>query len=187
MGESLPIRSYSTADGLPTDSISDIVADSRGFVWFCTAEGLSRFDGYRFVNFGVADGLPHRSVNVMLETRSGDYLVGTARGLCGFKAIGGGRFATYLPGNTPAENEVTALIQDSSGRIWCGTFNGLFELLSGHRFRRQALPAPPGQEPPMINDVVEDAGHKIRVATRSGIYVIAKDGDAQHIAMVHID
>jgi hypothetical protein len=69
IAELLPIRSYSTADGLANDGINKIVADSRGFVWFCTSEGLSRFDGYRFANFGVAEGLPHRSVTAFLETR----------------------------------------------------------------------------------------------------------------------
>jgi len=46
--ELLPIRSYSTADGLAADRVNQILVDSRGFVWFCTPEGLSRFDGYRF-------------------------------------------------------------------------------------------------------------------------------------------
>ena len=88
IAEVLPIRSYNTADGLAGDSINRIVADSRGFVWFCTPEGLSRFDGYRFVNFGLAEGLPHRSVNALLETRSGEYLAGTGGGLCQFRAGG---------------------------------------------------------------------------------------------------
>ena len=56
--EQLPIRSYTTVDGLPNNRISRIVADSRGFIWFCTGEGLARFDGYGFTNFGVHDGLP---------------------------------------------------------------------------------------------------------------------------------
>jgi len=79
--ELLPIRSYSTADGLPSNQVERIVVDSRGFVWFCTPEGLSRFDGYRITNFGVAEGLPGGSARGLLETRSGDYLVATARGL----------------------------------------------------------------------------------------------------------
>src|ERR1022692_1117779 len=129
--ELLPIRSYTTADGLAADSINEIVVDSRGFVWFCTPEGLSRFDGYHIVNFGVAEGLPQRSVHALLETRSGTYLVATARGLGEFQPVrGGNSFATYLPGNKPFENFITALMQDSGGRIWCGTGAGLFEMLS---------------------------------------------------------
>src|ERR1017187_1853993 len=53
IAELLPIRSYTTADGLAADLINEIVVDSRGFVWFCTPEGLSRFDGSHIVNFGL--------------------------------------------------------------------------------------------------------------------------------------
>jgi ligand-binding sensor domain-containing protein len=118
IAELLPIRSYTTADGLAADSINEIVVDSRGFVWFCTPEGLSRFDGYHIVNFGVAEGLPQRSVHALLETRSGTYLVATARGLGEFQPVrGGNSFATYLPGNKPFENFITALMQDSGAAL----------------------------------------------------------------------
>src|SRR5437867_2190118 len=49
--EQLPLKVYTIADGLPRDSISRIVRDSRGFLWFCTPEGLARFDGYQFVSY----------------------------------------------------------------------------------------------------------------------------------------
>jgi hypothetical protein len=78
--EQLPIRTYTTADGLPRDSIHKIVPDPRGYLWFCTSDGLSRFDGYEFVNYSTAHGLPHRMVYDLLITRSGDYWAGTAAG-----------------------------------------------------------------------------------------------------------
>jgi ligand-binding sensor domain-containing protein len=169
-------------DGLAADRIDCIVPDSRGFIWFCTPEGLSRFDGYRFKNFGVAEGLPHRAVNALLETRSGEYLVGTDGGLCQFRPGGDGKFTTYLPGNNRYENSVNAVIEDSTGRIWCGTNSGLFEMRSDHTFRRQRLPAPAnGWESTPVGDILEDAGGKLWLATPSGIYVIAKDGSAERI------
>src|ERR1043166_559385 len=73
LAERLPIKTYTTADGLPRDHINRIVQDSKGFMWFCTSEGLSRFDGYGFVNYGIDQGLPSRVVNDFLETRSGLY------------------------------------------------------------------------------------------------------------------
>src|SRR5271163_4026412 len=95
--ELLPIRSYTIADGLPADEIDLIVPDSRGFVWFCTPEGLSRFDGYRIANFGVAEGLPHRVAQAFLATRAGAYFVGTSRGLCQMRTgAGKNQFVTYL-------------------------------------------------------------------------------------------
>src|SRR5437660_10428771 len=79
--ERLPLKTYTTADGLAHNVINRIVRDSRGFLWFCTADGLSRFDGYSFTNYGTAEGLPHPTVNDILETRSGEYWVATNGGL----------------------------------------------------------------------------------------------------------
>jgi ligand-binding sensor domain-containing protein len=182
VAELLPIRSYTTADGLAADLINKIVVDSRGFVWFCTPEGLSRFDGYRLRNFGVAEGLPSLRVNALFATRSGEYLVATGGGLCQFQARGGGRFTTYLPGSNRRENNVYTLLRDSTGRIWCGTGNGLFEMRSDHMFRRQRLPAPlHGYDRTPVEDILEDAGGKLWLATPIGIDVIAKDGFVVHI------
>src|SRR5215471_4914534 len=97
--ERIAVRSYTTADGLASDQIDCIVPDSRGFIWFCTPEGLTRFDGYRMVNFGIREGLPERRIETFLETRSGTYLVGTARGLSQFSSRTGGRgFVPYRQG-----------------------------------------------------------------------------------------
>lgn len=181
-GELLPVRSYTSADGLAADSINLIRSDTRGFLWFCTDEGLTRFDGYRMITFGTDQGLPHRAVQAVLETRRGEYFVGTARGLCQFRA-GGGRFMTSPPRNNHYENDVTALLEASSGKIWCGTAAGLFEVVSGLKFGRQFLPPPP---PPwdriLVNDIVEDANGKLWVATFCGLYVIGQDGVVQRIS-----
>src|SRR5262245_8814359 len=80
-GQHLPIKTYTTEDGLAHNQVNRIVRDSRGYIWFCTAEGLSRFDGYRFTNYTTDQGLPHRSIRDLLETRSGVYWVATEDGL----------------------------------------------------------------------------------------------------------
>jgi len=95
--ERLPLRSYTVADGLASNQITKIVCDSRGFLWFCTAEGLSRFDGYQFINYSTKDGLPHTVVNDLLETHSGQYWIATNAGLMRFN-----------PGSQPADKIVYA-------------------------------------------------------------------------------
>jgi hypothetical protein len=42
---------YNVNDGLPNNEINDIVKDNLGVVWVATENGLSRYDGYNFVNF----------------------------------------------------------------------------------------------------------------------------------------
>src|SRR5438128_1887563 len=86
--ERLPLKIYTTADGLAHNNVQRIVRDSRGFLWFCTFEGLSRFDGYSFTTYGVDQGLPSPVINDLLETRDGQYWVATAAGLCRFNPKG---------------------------------------------------------------------------------------------------
>jgi ligand-binding sensor domain-containing protein len=73
VAERLPAKVYTTADGLAHNSVHQIIRDSRGLLWFCTAEGLSRFDGHSFTSYGMTEGLPHAKVYNILETRSGEY------------------------------------------------------------------------------------------------------------------
>src|SRR5207249_11951910 len=86
--ERLPLKTYTTADGLAHNVINKIVRDSRGFLWFCTQEGLSRFDGYSFTTLGVDQGLPHAIVNDFLETRNGELWIATNAGLVLFNPKG---------------------------------------------------------------------------------------------------
>jgi len=71
--ERLPPQAYTTAEGLPHNEIKKIVRDSRGFLWFCTGDGLARFDGYSFTNYGTAEGLPHGRVTDFVETLARHY------------------------------------------------------------------------------------------------------------------
>ena len=122
----LPIKTYTTADGLARDYITCIEQDSRGFLWFCTAEGLSRFDGYQFANYRVDQGLPANYVADFLQTRKGVYWCATSGGLCRLDpdAPGPSRFLRYPLNGGPKPNVPAVLYEDREGGIWCGTSAG---------------------------------------------------------------
>ena len=42
---------YDITSGLPHNEINDIVKDKEGIIWVASENGLSRFDGYNFINF----------------------------------------------------------------------------------------------------------------------------------------
>ena len=138
-GRRLPIETYTTAEGLARDHIRCIVQDSHGFLWFCTTEGLSRFDGYEFVNYQVEQGLPSNVVNDFLETSDGVYWVATDGGLCRFDARGNRAHRFHCAGLT-GEHGVPApwrLELDGAGGVWVGTLtahDGLYHLRQGDRW-----------------------------------------------------
>lgn len=49
-------RNLTATDGLANNSIRHIYQDSKGFIWFSTLNGLSRYDGNSFVTFRPQSG-----------------------------------------------------------------------------------------------------------------------------------
>ncbi len=170
-GELLPVKAYAAADGLASERVNSIAADSRGFLWFCTPEGLSRFDGTRFVTYGVADGLPDAAVFVFRETRRGDRWIGTARGL---SRIAGARFE-----NRDLGGAVIALVQSRSGAMWAATRTNLYEWTDPAHIRRFRFSPPDKQH---ITTAMESSDGKLWVGTTSGLVVLDQDRVVQSFA-----
>ncbi|HZB46084.1 MAG TPA: two-component regulator propeller domain-containing protein [Pyrinomonadaceae bacterium] len=203
--EQLPIRRYTVADGLAHDQVQRIVRDSRGFLWFCTLDGLSRFDGHRFHNYNKRDGLPHPTVNDLVESRrDGSYWVATNGGgvarfdpaedarrvaaardgeaVAGPDAVGARAvFKTYRVGDDAQANIVDVLLEDRDGNIWAGTQGGLFRLgaddIAGGKFERVPLGVPAYAERVMeVGALAEDAEGNLWAGTIRGLVRRFPDG-----------
>lgn len=131
--ERLPVRAYTTADGLSVDTITRIKRDSHGFLWFCTRDGLCKFDGYQFISYRKEEGLPHPHVNDLIESSDGTYWVATnGGGICKFNPAeraaqnSPSKFKVYLLDYHLASNVVNRLYEDRENRLWAGTDQGLF-------------------------------------------------------------
>ena len=81
-------RRYSTADGLPNNTIYALLEDAAGGIWISTDDGLSRFDlgGGKFRNYGVSDGLQSVEFNAgaAFAAPDGELFFGGVNGLNAF-------------------------------------------------------------------------------------------------------
>ncbi len=84
--ERLPVKIFTSADGLGSSFIDNLYRDSRGFVWFCTRDGLSRFDGSRFITYRIGDKNAPPGIESITETGRGSYWITTTGGLYYFRA-----------------------------------------------------------------------------------------------------
>lgn len=79
---------YNSSDGLCHQTIRCAVQDEKGFLWFGTKAGLSRYDGYRFINYyhqnGKQHSLPDNSITCIASGINGEIWVGTNSGLAWF-------------------------------------------------------------------------------------------------------
>src|SRR5215472_4653330 len=137
--ELLPVKTYTTADGLARNTVYAIVQDARGFLWFSTPDGLSRFDGYTFTNYGPEEGLPKRVVTALRITRGGVFWVGTGVGLFRFDPSSPPpqKFEPVRLGASDYTRQVHALFEDRSGVLWAGTSDGLYRLDKGSHMQFQ--------------------------------------------------
>ncbi|MHC1702383.1 MAG: histidine kinase [Tenuifilaceae bacterium] len=60
-------RKYTVDNGLPSSTIYHVFQDSKGYMWFATANGVSRFNGYKFENFDLQSGLVDNDVFEIYE------------------------------------------------------------------------------------------------------------------------
>jgi PAS domain S-box-containing protein len=80
------------------------------------------------------NGLPHDSINAIVQTRDGYIWVGTGGGLAFFDGV---HFTVFDKRNTPEikNDEITALFEDSQGNLWIGTGGGGLVQLKDKKFR----------------------------------------------------
>jgi sensor histidine kinase YesM len=60
--QSFRFTQYTTHNGLPIDNVYAAAQDEYGYIWFATDFGISKFDGYRFVNYYKNSGMANKAV-----------------------------------------------------------------------------------------------------------------------------
>jgi len=84
--ESSKFINYTTVNGLADNKVLCVTQDSRGFMWFGTSEGLSRFDGNKFENYfadpGTKNSLPDNNITSIDEYKPGHLLLLAGANLC---------------------------------------------------------------------------------------------------------
>ena len=82
------VQQYTSANGLPGNSVLGILPDEKGDLWLSTNNGLSRFNTREgvFTNYSHTDGLENLefNYNAFYRTQSGEFLFGGTQGFTRF-------------------------------------------------------------------------------------------------------
>lgn len=114
-----------TAEGLSSNRVNDIIQDREGFYWIATEDGLNRFDGsvckiYRNIK-NDSTSLSHNNCTYLVEDDEGDIWVGTLVGLSRFSKKEG-KFEQFFFHNPhysfDKTNWIKGLTKDKNGNIW---------------------------------------------------------------------
>ena len=87
----------------------------------------------------------------------------------------------HSPGELAANDIVEDLLQVSPGKLWAGTFRGLFQVdtATGHS---ALVPMLPGNIEPVVQGLYEDARRNLWIATYDGLWRLKLDADGNAMA-----
>jgi ligand-binding sensor domain-containing protein/signal transduction histidine kinase len=136
----LKFEHLSVEQGLSQSTVHSIIQDKQGLIWIATEDGLNRYDGYNFYNYGNdkedSTSLPNNYVRTVIQDKDGNIWAGTNNGLGVLTLLEDPKnkrpkegFINYF--NDPndslslSNNEIRCMYQDKFGVIWVGTSKGL--------------------------------------------------------------
>lgn len=139
--------SFQTFDfdsGLMNLAVESILQDREGFLWVGTQNGLYRFDGRAFREYGAKDGVPSNALTSLHQSPDGTLWVGSTQGLWRRR---GERFEEVtLDNDTPSRIfSAQGIASDNRSRLYVATKEGLVigqrdTSASGWRFRTVNVP-----------------------------------------------
>lgn len=125
------IKKWTTAEGLPQNTVTSIVQTSDGYIWVGTFGGLARFDGIKFTIFDstTAPGLLSNRILSLYEDRWKRLWIGTETGEV--YTLADGKFIEFWSGQEFKRKTVWEFIEDDNGRFYIGSDSGIERLEFG--------------------------------------------------------
>ena len=172
---------YYVENGLSNVTVYSIIQDDAGFLWFGTANGLNRFDGYEFKSFGYdaedSTSLSNNSAGNIYKGKDGSIWVGTwGGGLNRFDPVTekAERFLFNPSDSTSISGRrVQCIFEDSKHRVWAGTYISGLNLLDRKTGTFTHFKHKAGNAATLANNriwaITEDSQGKLWVATSNGL------------------
>jgi len=130
--QNLKFQRLDVKDGLSNRDVNCIFQDSRGFLWFGTATGLNRYDGYEFKQYyafpGDRKSLSNSFITAIAEDSSGFLWVGTSNGLNRLDPFTGNVLRLKNDDVKLTNQKITEILVDKENNVWVGTVEGLNKL-----------------------------------------------------------
>lgn len=176
------IEKLSVYSRLANPQIYSVANDHQGFLWFGTAEGLKRYDGYQFISFqhdaNHPASLSNNNVGVMLNDTKNRLWVGTWGGGLNLYQPDSQTFQHFRHDPEVASSlgadKVQSLFESKSGEIWVGTNGGGLNLYQPDTATFKRYTHNPADPHSIGNNriwgIAEDSQGAIWVATTDGLY-----------------
>ncbi len=153
-----PYRQYTTTDELSSSNVNDIMHDAKGYLWFATDRGVSRFEGFKFNNYLFKEGLPAAKITSFVQNNTQAVIAATPyKGASLFT----NNFHAYFPGDEISVNDQSIDAGDYFYSLKKGEYVSVTSK-ADHKPSKIILSAAP-------NAILLNGTNEILIATNSGI------------------
>ncbi len=124
-------------DSLFHNWIPFIRKDNKGNIWFAsmTHGGVNQFDGEKFTQFSIKDGLSDSQVRTIFCDNSGKIWLGfNGNRNSGLTVYDGKSFKTYSVEDGLCNKRIRAIYEDKKGNLWLGAHLGKLCIFDGQNF-----------------------------------------------------
>lgn len=147
----LSYTSYTTKEGLPSNTITAIIQDKKGFIWIGTNNGLSVYNAIDFNTYSVVHGMSNNWITSIAESpvEPGTIWVGTIAG--GLNKFKDGKFEEFVFSSNPDSNNVNNITIDGKGDLWFTSILGFWKVVENKIVKVDDYPGP-GKPENIVND-----------------------------------
>ncbi len=174
---------FSVNDGLPNGDVQTILEDDLGNLWVGTTAGAAVYDGLTWHVVAAQAGLlVGNNVQSIMSDQEGTIWIGTTAGISQFRLPAQfspaalhdlGRWRHLTRANGLASNNIQALFETRTGKIWIGTGdNGVN--FSDRSWR--SITTDNGLGHNSVTAMLKDRRGRLWVGTRDGLSLYARNG-----------
>ena len=176
-------RTWTSLDGLPGNSVSDILQSKDGYMYFGTYESLVRFDGYEFENINKYSNKDYSFISarsIFLDSQGNIWVGSNDEGVQKIIPANEDNPSStryYTTQNGLPNNSIRAFAEDRHHNIWIGTSSGIVYITPEGKFKTPKIIGNEHQNLVLVSLLFKDTSDKIWMATSSfkGLYTLDED------------
>ena len=179
--KNLRFNRISSFEDLPSEEITQIIQDNKGYIWIATNSGLCRYDGYRIRtykdNLFTPGILTDNQIKTIAEDHSYNLWIGTNNGLNILNMITG---QIHKAEDSRLQDKVVSVLYVSKdNNVWVGMDDGLYRYIPERGSFIVYDKSTSGRPLVGIKSIMEDSKGRLWIGTWAvGLLRYEKDKDA---------
>jgi ligand-binding sensor domain-containing protein len=160
-------RVYDSRDGYNSQETMSIFYHSKGYLWIGGVDGLTRFDGSKYIHYNTSNGLIDNEIQGLSEDKKHNLWIATKKGISYFDGTEFTNFGFILKDTINTFPFFMNVFEASNGTVYACSATGLYMLNKSKKcfIQFSAIQT-------YVSDIVEDTDGTLWISASLALYKI---------------